>query len=280
MSTTPAPNPQTPAGLPQGTPNKGVSIIVWILGGIAVFVFLCVLAVAGLIFFVAHKAKQAGFDPELMKKNPVYAAFKIGATASPDAEIISSDDDSGTLTIRDKKSGKVAIVKFDPESKSMVVTDENGKTASMKIDPVTHSLVMTDVNGKTAKITTNDKAGNIEIQGPDGTMKMGDNADKQPSWVPVYPGSSPKNTFSATSAGEQTGSYQFTTTDSSDKILSYFGDTLKSGGFKVSTTSTNQDGKTGGMVIASMENEKKTVTVTVGSDEKGTEVNVMFNSKN
>ena len=199
---------------------------------------------------------------------------------NPDLEVVSSNDSAGTLTIRDKKDNKVVTVKFDPKSNSMVVTDEHGKQASIKIDPNTHSMVMTDENGKTASITANESTGNIEVKGPDGTMKMGANADQAPSWVPVYQGSSPKNTFSASSANEQTGSYQFTTSDSVEKVLSYYADSLKSAGFKISTTTTNQDGKSGGLVTGSTDDSKKSVTVTVGADDKGTQVNVMFSSKN
>jgi hypothetical protein len=96
----------------------------------------------------------------------------------------------------------------------------------------------------------------------------------------VYPGSSPKNSMSTNGTDGQNGNYTFTTSDASDKVLSYYSDALKSAGLpKTSTTTTNQDGKTGGYLSASDDSGKKTAVVVIGTDEKGTEVSVTYASK-
>ncbi len=76
------------------------------------------------------------------------------ATMNPDVETVSSDDSSGTITVRDKKTGKTTTLKFDPEKKTMVVTDENGKEATVRVN------------------TDGDK-GTVEVQSADGTVKFG-----------------------------------------------------------------------------------------------------------
>ncbi len=92
-----------------------------------------VTAMCGLAgYFIMHKAKQAGFDSGLLTTNPAYAAAKMVATMNPDVETVTTDDSSGTITVRDKKSGKTTTLKFDPEKKTMVVIDENGKEATVK----------------------------------------------------------------------------------------------------------------------------------------------------
>jgi hypothetical protein len=204
--------------------------------------------------------KQAGFDSELMKKNPGYASAKMAVTMNPELEIVSSDDDSGTVVVREKKTGKVVTMKFDPKKKAMTIIDENGKTATMT----------TSGEGSSA---------NMEIKGPDGTVKIGENTDKAPDWVPVYPGSSPKNTFSATNAGEQTGSYAFVTADPADKLISFYGDALKSGGFAVSNMTSSADGKVGGMVSGEDKASKRSVVVSFGTEADGTHVNVTYTVK-
>jgi hypothetical protein len=253
MSSGPTLSPQ-PAAAP---PKKSNKVLLWVLGGIAAFIFLCIVAFAGLTFFVFHKVKQAGFDTELMKKNPGLAAAKMMAAANPDAEVLSTNDSSGTIVIRDKKTGKVMTMKFDPDKKSLVVIDDKGEQA---------------------KFTADTDKGTVEIQGKDGTVKFG-NTDKAPSWVPVYPGSSPQGTFSASGKDGQTGSFTFTTNDAVDKIVSYYADNLSSAGFKASRTTSSADGKNSGVVTGEGKASGRTVVVSAGSGDQGTQVNVTFEEK-
>src|SRR5437016_12607370 len=208
MSTVPPAAP-TPGGaqapIPAPPPKKGSNLVFWVLGiGGGLLLLMCATcAVVG--FYAMHKAKRAGFDTELMKKNPALASAKLAVAMSPDAEIVSSDDNAGTVVVRDKKTNKVMTMKFDPQKKSMVVIDENGKTTSL---------------------TSTGEGGHARCQSKtsEGTMKMGATADKAPDWLPAYPGSSPQNTFSASNGPEQSGSYSFTTSDAADKVISFYGD--------------------------------------------------------
>ena len=274
MSTAPTASPQPPAGGPPATPTSGggAKVLLWILGIFVGFLLLAMVSCAAIGFFIAHKARQ-------FAENPVYSAAKFAVAANPDLETISSDDSSGTIKIRDRKTGKVGTLKFDAASKTMVVIDENGKKASMRFDADKKTIVMSDDQGKTATITGDGQAGNIEIKGPDGSMKIGANADKAPSWVPVYPGVTPQNTFSASNDSVANGTFVFTTKDDVGKVLSYYGDTLKSGGFKVSTTTSNNDGKNSGLVTGNNDGEKQTVVVTAGDDTDGTKVSVSYTVK-
>jgi hypothetical protein len=173
---------------------------------------------------------------------------------------VSSDDDAGTVVVRDKKTGKVVTMKFDPEKKSMVIIDETGNTTSLT----------TSGEGS---------SGGLEVKSNEGTMKIGAGADKAPDWVPVYPGSSPQSTFSSSSGNEQSGSFTFTTSDAAEKVISYYADTLKSHGFAVSNMTSNSEGKTGGMVTGEDKASKRSVVVTLGSESDGTHVNVTFSVK-
>lgn len=276
MSSAPSMNPQPPSGGPPAAQPKtgsGLKVFLWILGIFMGFVVLIVVVSTAIVFYGVHKMKQAA-------ANPVYAAAKFAVAANPDLETVSSDDAAGSITVHDRKTGKTVIMKFDPAHKTMVVTDENGKTASMRFDPDKKSIVMTDDQGKTASITADPQGGNIEVKSADGSMKLGANADKAPDWVPVYPGVTPTNNFSANNANSMTGNYTFTTSDAPDKVFSYYGDTLKSGGFKVSTTTSNTDGKVSGMVNGSTDGDKRSVVVIAGTEADTTHVTVTFTAKN
>lgn len=281
MSSAPSTTPQPPAGGPPVAPptQGGGKVFLWILGGCATIVVLGILVFAGLGFFVYHKAKQMGLDPELMKKNPVLAVAKMTVAGNPDLELVSSDDSSGTLVVHDKKTGRNSTMRVDPLRKIMVVTDDQGKTVTMRLDPANNRLVVTDDKGKTATITADSQAGSMEIKSADGNVKLGGAADKAPDWVPAYPGSTPQSTFSANNAGEIGGTYSFATSDAADKVMSYYGDALKSGGFTVSTTTSNTDGKIGGFVSGRNDSTKRSVTVTVGTTNDGTQVAVIYSEK-
>jgi hypothetical protein len=250
--------PQTPAPAPQkGSGNK---VLFWILGIVLGLILLAVGSCAVIGFYAMHKMKQAGFDSELAKKNPGLAAAKMAVAMNPDVEVVSSDDSAGTITVRDKKTGKVATMKFDPEKKAMVITDEKGQSTTFS----------TSGEGST---------GSVEMKGPEGTVKMGGGADKAPDWVPVYPGTTPQNTFSASSAGEQSGSYTFTTGDSADKVISFYSGALKSGGFTVSNITSNADGKPGGMVTGEDKAKNRGVMVMLETESDGLHVNVTYSVK-
>jgi len=282
MSTTPSAAPQPSPGGPAPAPAQGGSgakIVLWIFGGCLGIVVIGCVVVGGLVFWGVHKAKQAGFDPELMRKNPVLAAAKLSVAGNPDVEMVSSDDSSNTIVVRNKKTGKTSTMKVDPDKKIMVVTDEDGKTVTMKLDPSNTRLVVTDDRGKTATITANQSAGSLEIKGEDGSLKLGGTADKSPSWVPAYPGVSPTANFSASSNLEQTGSFSFVTSDSSDKVTTFYIDALKSAGFKVTQNTLNSNGKISGIVNGANDADKRNVMVTFSAESDGTHVGVVFSSK-
>jgi len=251
-SSPPPPDPFA-SSQPPLPPGKKSNILIWILGGI-VALMVGVTAMCGLAgYFIMHKAKQAGFDSGLLTTNPAYAAAKMAATMNRDVDTVSTDDSSGTITVRDKKTGKTTTLKFDPDKKTMVVTDENGKEATVRVN------------------TDGDK-GSVEVQSADGNMKFGASASGQmPGWMPVYPGSSPTGTFSTQTKEGSQSSFTFKTQDAAAKVMSYYQDQLKSSGFSINmATNTPQ----GGMVMAEDSGKTRSLMVTASSSSDGTDVSL------
>ena len=250
-----SPRPPDPfaSSQPPLPPGKKSNILIWILGGI-VALMIGVTAMCGLAgYFIMHKAKQAGFDSGLLTTNPAYAAAKMVATMNPDVETVSTDDSRGTITVRDKKTGKTTTLKFDPDKKTMVVTDENGKEATVRVN------------------TDGDK-GSVEVQSADGNMKFGASASGQmPGWMPVYPGSSPTGTFSTQTKEGSQSSFTFKTQDAAAKVMSYYQDQLKSSGFSINmATNTPQ----GGLVMAEDSGKSRSLMITASSSSDGTDVSL------
>jgi len=251
-SNPPPPDPFA-SSQPPLPPGKKSNILIWILGGVVALI-IGATAMCGLAgYFIMHKAKQAGFDSGLLTTNPAYAAAKMAATMNPDVDTVSTDDSSGTITVRDKKTGKTTTLKFDPDKKTMVVTDENGKEATVRVN------------------TDGDK-GSVEVQSADGNMKFGASASGQlPGWMPVYPGSSPAGTFSSQTKDGSQSTFAFKTQDPAAKVMSYYQDQLKSSGFSINmATNTPQ----GGMVMAEDSGKTRSLMVTASSSSDGTDVSL------
>jgi hypothetical protein len=246
-----------PPGVPPqgpGAPAQKTSPLVWILGGLAVLLFGGML-MCGVVGFLAVRAvKNAGFDPDLMKRNPGLAMAKMVAAVNPNLETVKTNERTGTITMRDKTNGKLITFRFDPDKKSMVVVGDDGKEV-------------------TFNATGEGKDGAVTVQSSEGTPKFGAAAgNSAPSWVPVYPGSSPQGTMATQTKEGSSNTFTFKTSDGAGKVLAYYQDQLKSAEFKINLINT---GDQGGMVQAEDADKKRTIIVTVGSSAEGSEGRVM-----
>ena len=242
----PAPQPPPGAAPMAAAPvaavpaKRGLSPAVWILiilGGL--FLLTGVVVAVGVVFAV-HKVKQAGLDPELMQRNPGYAIAKLAITANPDVEEVSHDEAAGTITVRDKKTGKVTTVKFGDV--------KNGH----------FSFSARDDNGQIA------------------TMEFGEGAGKLPSWVPVYPGAKAEGEFSAKGGAgenEEGGTVAFSTSDAASQVMSFYQDKAKDLGMRANMTTSSGEG---GMLMFADEDGKRTLTVIVGGSAGHTSINLTY----
>jgi hypothetical protein len=191
-----------PMGMPPGP--KKTSPIVWILLIVGGLFLLGVLGVVGTGMFFLHKARQAGFDPELMRNNPGLAISKMVTAFNPDVEVLDHNDRDGTITVRDRKTGKVVKMTFDDVKNGQfkMKIQENGKESSLNI-------------------------------GTDVTSKL-------PSWVPSYPGANIKGGFSATTSGENgdAGNFTFTTSDSPDTVRSFYENKARDTNMEIKSTAS------------------------------------------
>ena len=62
MATNPPVPPVPGASAPMSVPPKKSNTLAWVLGGLGGCLVLVIIIVAGVAFFIAHKAKQAGID--------------------------------------------------------------------------------------------------------------------------------------------------------------------------------------------------------------------------
>ena len=237
------PTPGMDAGAPPPQTRR-TSPLVWVLIVVVGLFVLGGIATVGTGLFIAHKVRQAGFDPYMMRNNPGYGIARLFLAAHPDLVEVRHDDNAGSITVRDRQTGKESTLNFsDLKNGQFKITADSG-------------------NGETA------------------TMEFGGAAGKLPAWVPEYPGSNGKATFSVRGAGGQGegegGNFTFTTMDSPTQVTTFYQDKARDLGMKANVTTTTSEG---GVFTAADEGSKRSLVVVIGRSGSETTVNVTYGLK-
>ncbi len=222
---------------------RKTSPIVWVLVAILGVVLLGGLAVGGIAMFVVHKAREAGISPDQWRRNPAAATARALALANPDIEIVSEDDGSGTVIVRDRRTGKTTTWNLDQARRgriSISADDEDGKNATVDIGPgSTHNL---------------------------------------PRWVPSYTGAESQGHFAVTGNGSDGagGTFSFSTSDSAREVLSFYLDKIKALRMKIQVNATTPEG---GVITATDDDGERTLNIIVGGESGKTTVNVTYGGR-
>jgi hypothetical protein len=233
------------------------SALVWILGGCGGLIVLAAITGGMTMYYLAHKAKQFAHG---MEKNPALAVAKMMAAVNPDVEVVSTDEDKGTITVRDKKTGKLLTMNLQDAQKGKFVFEQDGQKVEMQ------------AHGEGDK-------GSLELKSGDGSMKFGTDG-KMPDWLPAYPGSTPKGVFSMQSGKGSGGSFGLTTNDSIDQVVRYYEDALKKAGLTVKTQTMQANGKTSLCVVTGEEpGNKRSVMVNATVADGATSVAITFSAQ-
>jgi hypothetical protein len=257
----PYPQGQQPYGqnpYSQAQPPKKGGALKWVLLGCGGFFIIGVLVVGGIFYYGYQKAKQAGLDPELMRRNPALAAAKLAMKNNPDVEFISIDENKNTITVKDKKTGKIITISAEQGKDGKIVLTEDGKEKA------------------SIKASGDGESGSLEIKTDEGTTKIGSGSvGKLPDWLPQYPGVKIEGTYSVEN-GESSGSgFNFVTSDSIGQVVGFYEDKLKEEGFKITKSTYTVNGKTSSSVTGNSTDYKRNVVVTAAEDNGQIKVNVV-----
>lgn len=286
MSTTPPVNPTPYASPPSAPPQlpvkQGLSPLAWgliIVGGL--FTLCIILFVAGGMFLF-HKVKQAGFDPDLMRKNPSLAVSKMITSANPNTEVVNIDEAKGIIHIRDKQTGKTFTMNFADAKSGKMVLQEDGKdavTITATGDGQKANVVIQSAGKDTVTMNASGdgKNGTVEIKTADGVSTVGEGAANAPAWMPVYPGSQPEGLVGADTAEGATGSFHFVTKDAIERVTDFYKERLKTAGLKVGSSTTNDaDGSVSAVMQAEDAAKGRTALIVCNSENGGTSVTASF----
>ncbi len=236
--------------MPSSIPGRKISPLVWILGGVVLALFGTMLT-CGIMGFLAGRAiKNAGYDAGLMKKNPGLAMARMAAVQYPDFDVVSTDDRKGRITLRQKSTGKVVIFRFDPDQQTLVIAGDD----------------------RYAKSNSSSGSGLVTLKSNESTVTIGSSgSNKPPAWVPVYPGSTAENAFSAKTPQGTQSAFTLKTKDALSKVMDYYQDAFKTAGLAVTQTMTNDNN---GLVRAESNDQKRTAVISVASTSAETQVSV------
>ncbi len=256
----PPPPPYAPPAAPPPAPEKkkGLPPLAWVgIGCGALLVIALIVFVAGSMF-VAKKVRDVAGDFE---DNPAMAAATMMVRLNPELELVESDQEAGTLTVRNKKTGEEMTFNLDDieQGRLSVLTGE-GEESSITFGQGEEGVeITTEEGGKTSR------------------LQLGTGSDDVPDWVPVYPGSQPAGTYLATTAEGTNGLFSVTTGDAPEEVLDWYAGELEELGLTVERTTFATPVNRGGTLAGRREGRE--VTVTVVSQDEGTQAQVMFNDK-
>lgn len=263
MNGQPTPPPPPPGFPPQSAPplRKGLSPLAWIGIGCGA---LAVLAAIGFTVMIVAGGWFLKKQADKLEKNPTLTVAEWYVRANPDYEIVSTDEDSGTITIKEIKTGE-----------EMTVNAKDLKEGKLSVKTKDGTAVF-DASAKDAMIKVTDEKGSQVA-----TLQAGGAAPQNlPSWLPVYPGGTVQGTFDTKGTDGRSASFTVATPDAGDKVLSFYESRLKEAGLKVDSTITGTSGEgQGGILTASSENPRRQVSVLVGSSDGQTTATLTFEEK-
>jgi hypothetical protein len=246
----------------QAPAKKGLPIWAWIGIGCGALLILVLIVVMAAGFFVANKVKDVAGDFE---DNPAMATARMIVKLNPELEEVSTDEEAGTITVRNKKTGEEVTVNFEDieEGKLSFTTKEGEVTVDASELEDSGSLTVTNEDG--GVVFSSGKASKQDI----------------PDWVPVYQGTEPTNRHSMTAENHVSGGFEIETGDSVADVLEFYRAALEAGGFTVSVNTHAADNSEGGMVNGNHPEDQRSVIAIVSSEAGGpTKAMVQFSDEN
>jgi hypothetical protein len=243
--------------------RKGLGTLAWIGIGCGVFLLVAFVAISGLVWWGYGKAKEAGFDPELMADNPTVAAARMILKATPDYEEVEFDDQRGVFRVRHKETGEIFEVNLEDAQQGRFELRSGDQSVTIDTNPDEGEATIS-VSGDEGdwKLTT-------------GQVESGD----LPDWVPVCPGCEPSARHVMEGAEGVRGTFQLDTNDGVAELVHFYASQLEGAGFSVTVNTFSGEGEEGGVVNASHEADGRSVVVMIGTEEGRTSATVSYSEE-
>jgi hypothetical protein len=267
------PSPAAPSPAPAKSGNRVLIIIVCVVLGFFLLVGGCV---AGCVYLAAKKAKEIS---HMAQKNPVFASLSVAASLNPDVEVLSKDEDSGKITVRNKKTGETVTINSNDFTKDTIGQAMEKMTEGAKAFAASAAAAQKAAQdaapapaGNSADTTATEpaiSAGKAEA--------MAAILRKFPDSTPAYPGATTVEAHQNALGAIKSGTYVFETTDKLDAVLDFYEKKATAAGF----TTMGRNGDTndfGPTATVSLMHADPQGTITVSAESQaGGRVRVTVN---
>lgn len=258
MSQPMQPPPPPPAAAKQGL-STGAKVAIGCLVALLVVMGGCAVATFMGLSWAGGKMKSLAED---MEKNPDAATVKIVEAMmklNPEVDVVSSDPAKGTITLRDKQTGKVVTFNAIDIQNGKFSFEEDGKSTSVDL-------------------SASEQGGTVTVDSDEGRAVFGaGDAASVPTWVPSYPGARQEGFNSVESAGEKSGTFTLHTADPVEQVVAWYEGALKAAGFEVEKSTLDIAGAATANLNAKAGN--RGVNVVVSSQEGETQGLVAYTEK-
>ena len=229
--------------------KKGLPIWAWFGIGCAGLLVLVMIGLLVVGMFVTKKVKEVAGDFE---NNPEIAAARMLVKLNPEIEEVEVDEEAGTITVRNKKSGEIFTADVDDLKEGrFTITGEDGKAVI------------------TAGVEEDDE-GSFKITAGGSSMEFGGGDESEvPDWVPVIPGGEIEPLFSMKSDGVSRGSVKIVTDEDAKTVLDFYQKAMEEAGFEIQTSSYSGGGESVDMINGQAKDPERTLIVNVTTDSEG-----------
>lgn len=253
MESTPPPpasaQPEEAPGAPGPSAKKKLRVWVVLGCGTLLLIVLLLSVVGGLWLWKKGKDWVGA-----ARKNPAVAAAKLAAAADADIEVVAADDEEGTVTLRNKKTGQVITLNAEDIKEGKLKIFDEGESVDLE----------TSSSGSSLKLSS--KKGQLTV-GKEGSL---------PPWIPLPEGVKPVGFFQTESENGIEGGASFETEASPSEILAFYREALEEAGLSPTVSKFEQDGKLMGGIISGKSAGGQKLTVTVTASQRRTAVALMF----
>lgn len=226
----------------QTTKKKGLSPLAWIGIGCGVLILIAFFVMSAGLWFGGRMVKNVAED---FQEDPARSAAELIVKMNPNLELVETDKDEGTITVREKDTGEVATFDYSQiqEGKLSFESAEGKMT----------------FNAQGAA----EEGGIITMETDEGTATWG--AGEAADWVPEYPNAEELQVlFSQDMSEGSGGAVSFSTKDSPKDVLAFFTNELQSDGFTVRENTSMESGEMVTAILAATdESTQRQAQITV-----------------
>ncbi len=263
-----------PPPVPGSAPAKqGMSPWAWVAIGCGAILVVGFIVFIALGMFVFKKTKDVVEEAtggkslseiaQEFEANPTKAAAETAIRLNPELELVSTDDEAGTITFTNTKTGEEATLNFE--------------------DIAEGRLSMTTEEGEYSVDASDEGEGGVTFKGPEGETRFGASADLSdvPDWVPSYPGATDaQGTMHSVSADGIMGAFTAKTSDDAQTVADHFKQVLADSGYEIGTESMTKTGDGAfGAVTGELKEDGRSINVVIMQGQDETQVTINYNQK-